>query len=465
MIINRRKFLKASLAAAGSAMIAGGLRPSFSFSQTFSSEPFYLIWINQLGGADMKAILPYTKGAIHSLLAGYRPNINPSSPLTLGSFNQNGRSNLRGFNPGFADLVTYLNTNTDIGCTIVSETGITKNHSFSHEIAQQSIIAASALNENQLIGGWFARLIDTLKLQSAQAWSIGYNNSFFLNSQTQPAMVLSSLENFNFRERNFGNFQCLEGTCEGAAITSGDRTSSGGDDSTLARAFARELNNQRDEVAFDDALKRFSEGIFPSVELISNANTIIPSHAISGFRPGGIYVNTSSRFQNSLLDIARVITLARQGDAPIQLRNSSLFFATAIGGWDTHNNQANSANLSRTVAILGAAIKGLLESLKNAGALNRAAIIVQSEFGRTARENGSQGTDHGWGSDMLVLGGKVFRGVLGPESEIRGNNFVAAQSHTNVLKAVLRQAGLNNDQLMQIFPDIYPGEVNLPLFI
>jgi uncharacterized protein (DUF1501 family) len=85
-----------------------------------------------------------------------------------------------------------------------------------------------------------------------------------------------------------------------------------------------------------------------------------------------------------------------------------------LGGWDTHRAQGSTENgeLPRQLERLGRALAAFRADL---GPLfQRVVVVVMSEFGRTARENGTGGTDHGHGNVMLVLGGSVQGGrVLG----------------------------------------------------
>ena len=85
-----------------------------------------------------------------------------------------------------------------------------------------------------------------------------------------------------------------------------------------------------------------------------------------------------------------------------------------LGGWDTHRYQGSSENgeLPRRLERLGQALATFRADL--GAAFERVLVLVMSEFGRTARENGTGGTDHGHGNVMLLLGGKVQGGrVLG----------------------------------------------------
>ncbi|WP_229744643.1 DUF1501 domain-containing protein [Neiella marina] len=81
-----------------------------------------------------------------------------------------------------------------------------------------------------------------------------------------------------------------------------------------------------------------------------------------------------------------------------------------LGGWDTHNNQANRLNRQLTELDQGlAALKASLGSQ-----WQQTVVMVSTEFGRTVRENGTAGTDHGTGSCMLLAGGAINGGrVLG----------------------------------------------------
>jgi uncharacterized protein (DUF1501 family) len=85
-----------------------------------------------------------------------------------------------------------------------------------------------------------------------------------------------------------------------------------------------------------------------------------------------------------------------------------------FGGWDTHRQQGSvdTGQLPSQLERLGRALAAFRADL--GPAFEHVVVLVMSEFGRTARENGTGGTDHGHGNVMLVLGGKVQGGrVLG----------------------------------------------------
>jgi uncharacterized protein (DUF1501 family) len=83
-------------------------------------------------------------------------------------------------------------------------------------------------------------------------------------------------------------------------------------------------------------------------------------------------------------------------------------------GWDTHRQQGSteSGELPRRLDRLAQALAAFRADLGQT--LERVLVVVMSEFGRTARENGTGGTDHGHGGVMLLLGGGLQGGrVLG----------------------------------------------------
>jgi uncharacterized protein (DUF1501 family) len=94
------------------------------------------------------------------------------------------------------------------------------------------------------------------------------------------------------------------------------------------------------------------------------------------------------------------------------LRGATRIAAFSLTGWDTHKGQANA--LRRPLARLQEVVLRMKAQL-GAEVWGRTALLAMTEFGRTARENGSSGTDHGTGGLMLAAGGAVKGGqVLGP---------------------------------------------------
>jgi uncharacterized protein (DUF1501 family) len=89
-----------------------------------------------------------------------------------------------------------------------------------------------------------------------------------------------------------------------------------------------------------------------------------------------------------------------------------------VGGWDTHAAQgAARGALANRLRELGEGLSALSESLGEEW--SKTVVVVISEFGRTFRENGSRGTDHGHGTTLWVMGGGVRGGTIrGEQGEL-----------------------------------------------
>jgi uncharacterized protein (DUF1501 family) len=130
---------------------------------------------------------------------------------------------------------------------------------------------------------------------------------------------------------------------------------------------------------------------------------------------------------------------------------------TDIGGWDHHVNEGSTqgqlANLLREFS------QSLTAFWIDLGPLAEDTVIVtMSEFGRTARENGNRGTDHGHANVMFVLGGPVHGGRvyghwpgLGEGQLYEGRDLAVTTDFRRVLgEAVSKHLG--NRQLETVFP-------------
>ena len=83
----------------------------------------------------------------------------------------------------------------------------------------------------------------------------------------------------------------------------------------------------------------------------------------------------------------------------------------ALGGFDTHVNQGtDKGQLANHLNVLGNGLSQLSESL--GPAFDKTMVMVISEFGRTVKENGNGGTDHGHGNAIWLMGGKVNGGKM-----------------------------------------------------
>ena len=128
-----------------------------------------------------------------------------------------------------------------------------------------------------------------------------------------------------------------------------------------------------------------------------------------------------------------------------------------MGGWDTHVNQGNaSGQLANRFQELSEALAAFAQDL---GPLFQDVVVVtMTEFGRTVKENGNRGTDHGHGSVMMALGGAVQgKKVFGqykdliPANLVDGRDMPVTTDFRDVLGEVL-QSHLGYSEIDKVFP-------------
>ncbi len=146
--------------------------------------------------------------------------------------------------------------------------------------------------------------------------------------------------------------------------------------------------------------------------------------------------------------------------AGLLLRDDRIALAFAdLGGWDTHVNQgAATGQLANHLQPLGEGVAALARGLGSR--LDDTVLLVMSEFGRTAHENGNQGTDHGHGNLVWVLGGQVAGGRLhgawpglAPDNLYQGRDLAVGTDFRTVIATVLeRHLGLADRQIAAVLP-------------
>ncbi|WHZ13132.1 MAG: Protein of unknown function (DUF1501) [Burkholderiaceae bacterium] len=139
-----------------------------------------------------------------------------------------------------------------------------------------------------------------------------------------------------------------------------------------------------------------------------------------------------------------------------------------VGGWDTHVNQGGAQGyLANRLSELG---QGLAAFAQEAGpAWRNTTVVVVSEFGRTFRQNGNHGTDHGHGTVYWVLGGGVRGGRIAGEQQrieqatlFQNRDLPVLNEYRAVLAGLFRrQFGLTDAQLGQVFAGVTPRDIGL----
>jgi len=210
-----------------------------------------------------------------------------------------------------------------------------------------------------------------------------------------------------------------------------------------------------------------------------------------------LYHHTDTEFARAIVGRRDLTSMARAGDAtsmaptegraipegfPAQVR---AFFAEAAGtaakflaradgprigalafnGWDTHIDEG--ADSGRLATLLGALDGALAAVEKNMGEAWRETVVtVVTEFGRTARINGTNGTDHGTGTIALLAGGALKGGrVIADWPGLKNANLYEGRdlAATTDLRAVLK--GLLKDHLRvtdeALVANVFPGSADV----
>jgi uncharacterized protein (DUF1501 family) len=196
-----------------------------------------------------------------------------------------------------------------------------------------------------------------------------------------------------------------------------------------------------DDKLVKDALRGTGRETFEAINYLKQVNP-------AQYKPENGASYPQNQFGNSLRQIAQLIK------AGVGLEVAF----TDVGGWDTHVNEGNQqGQLSNLLRNFGSAIAALYTDLGQR--MDDVVILTMSEFGRTARENGNRGTDHGHANAMFVLGnsvrgGKVYCDWPGLKSDklYEGRDLALTTDFRDVFGEVAaRHLGAGN------LKDVFPG--------
>jgi uncharacterized protein (DUF1501 family) len=169
------------------------------------------------------------------------------------------------------------------------------------------------------------------------------------------------------------------------------------------------------------------------------------------YTPTGNVRYPNGKLGQSLMQIARLIKA-----------NVGLEVAfTDLGGWDTHVNEVaakpTQGQLANLLTEFGGALSAFYHDLGDRMA--DVCVVSMSEFGRTARENGSRGTDHGHANVMFAMGGGIRGGKIhgdwpGLEQEqlYEQRDLQLTTDFRDVLGELVTRH-LGNTQLKSVFPE------------
>ncbi len=195
-----------------------------------------------------------------------------------------------------------------------------------------------------------------------------------------------------------------------------------------------------DEIAF---LEQLYAGDAPFAQAMEEAKK-------TGTSANSLYAD--DRRGSGIADMARL--------AGGMLREDYRIASFSINGWDTHVRQK--AQFGKAVGDLATAITVLKDAL-GGEAWGKTVVLAMTEFGRTARENGTNGTDHGTGGLAVLAGGAIPGGRitanwpgLGENDLLDGRDLMPTADVREVAAAMLyRQFGIKpTDLTSKVFPGL-----------
>jgi len=191
----------------------------------------------------------------------------------------------------------------------------------------------------------------------------------------------------------------------------------------------------------DAVLHGTGQETFEAVKMLKSAD---PAH----YQPGAGVTYPNTPFGNSLKQIAQLLKANLGVEAAF----------SDIGGWDTHQNQGGAnGQLANRLKEFSESIAAFWKDMGDDA--ENVTLVTMSEFGRTARQNGTGGTDHGHANVMFVLGGPVKGGKvygkwpgLSNEQLNEGRDLAVTTDFRNVLgEAAYKTLGSRN--LEMVFPE------------
>ena len=423
LTLDRRQFLKGCCATAAAGAVAG---PSLLFSDPAhaAANPYdTIVHVFLRGGIDGLNLVPPVSGNDRGFYEEARPDLSIAAtgtyaalPLTLA----NGAATGFGLHPsatGLRDIWTDGRLAIVHGCGLL--TTVTRSH-----FDAQLYLDLGTPGQHGIGTGWITRAWDTQPGASGNvimpALAVNSRTPTNLLGATQ-ALTMGSPSDFALNAGAWGWQQARADSPSGFK----------GVNETLAKLWQGKTGLEASGRRADGSLR------------------VIAQQAYADLPAGWPTTN----FARQLWTVAQSVRF-----------NLGMRYATVdLGGWDTHDGQGTAGAgynyYQDRIAELSQALAAFYGELKAGGEIGRVTVVVQSEFGRRVRQNGSGGTDHGYGNPLLVFGGAVngrrlygsWRG-LDPEilSPYFGDVPVTTDFRRVLSELLIRRMG--NNRLGAVFP-------------
>jgi uncharacterized protein (DUF1501 family) len=401
MQFNRRFFLhKGAFALAGTTAIPGFLIRSV-LAQSAPSPHHRLVVIFQRGAADgLNIVVPYREENYYAM----RPSI---------AIPQNQVIDLDGFF-GLHPSLTAFKPLYDQGQLAIVHAAGSPDMTRSHFDAQDYMESGTPGVKNT-DDGWLNRALQSEDLRrqpphtAFRAVAFGADVPRTLAGKI-PAIALTNLNSFSVGGR-------------GPAPT------------PAASAFEAMYGTSGDRI-----FHATGEETFDAVKMLRAANP-------AQYTPAAGVEYPNSEFGNNMKQIAQLFKANLGVEAAF----------TDVNGWDTHHNQGSvNGQLSDRLREFSGSIAAFWRDMGDDAA--NITLVTMSEFGRTAQENGTGGTDHGHANAMFVLGGNVKGGKvygrwpgLAHEQLNQGRDLALTTDYRQVLGEVITRT-LSANNLDLVFP-------------
>jgi uncharacterized protein (DUF1501 family) len=365
MKITRREFVKGGLATFTVGFFAPTLLTEMAHAQGALDRNLVVVYLQ--GGIDgLSVVIPYKDPFYFSR----RPTLSLPADQVL-QIGADAAGKPLGLHPRLTGLKSVYETGK---LAIIQRAGY-PNSSRSHFSGTDIWSTADPGADTRF--GWLGRYLDSLPgpLDPLTAWNTAQTLPRTLVAPIYQAPSIPSLAAYNFVPTSKGS------------------------DATLERKFAQQISSHvpvdRPHVAF--VQKTMAEAL----------GTVDRVQTVATYKPSVTY--PANGFGNALQMVAGAI---------VKNVGTKIFFVVT-GGFDTHaQQQTREGHFFDLIANLDDGIKAFYEDLANQGKLNDTLILEFSEFGRRIDENASEGTDHGAGSNMLVIGGSVRGGLYGTAPDL-----------------------------------------------
>ncbi|KZN63829.1 hypothetical protein N473_16050 [Pseudoalteromonas luteoviolacea CPMOR-1] len=185
-----------------------------------------------------------------------------------------------------------------------------------------------------------------------------------------------------------------------------------------------------------------------SVNNVQNMNTLLEQAPIL----------TTQFSDNSLSE--QLAAVAKSLSISGQTGNKRQIFFVSLGGFDTHDDQA--VRQPALLSTLATALTEFNNALTELSLQNSVTTFTMSDFGRTLSSNGD-GTDHGWASNQLIMGGAVngqdLHGAMlsqqvGNSIDVGGGRLIPQYSNEQYFAPIAKWFGLNDTEISDIFPNL-----------